>query len=275
MRWFVSLKAYGDFIIACNYLRFAEESENVLLCGSHLRPLIKAVGYQGNVEWLETGDAGVPALFDLRKFGLLSAISSGLTLRRLIHGRVAANDQLVFDRVGWRQNFLAGGLLTVQIATGQPNIYLDYEHFLLESVNRRVVGSIQKTSRIGIFPDSRLATKQLGSALVSRVFRDLIGLGCDPQVVYVGDKQMDAGLNVRIVNGFDALIECIREFDIIISADSLPAHVAEYFGRPVFIFSPVDNHYWLPKSAFLNGRFALFCEIHKCREWVLSLQKAE
>lgn len=275
MRWFVSLKAYGDFIIASNALRAGEIPTNVLLCGGHLRPLMKAVGYQGNVEWLETGDAGVPALFDLRKFGLLSAISSGLALRRLIHGRVAANDQLVFDRVGWRQNFLAGGTPTAQIATGQPNIYLDYERFLSESVNRRVEGPIQKTSRIGIFPDSRLATKQLGNELVSKIFRDLISLGCDPQVVYVGNKPMDAGLNVRCINGFDALVECIQEFDLIISADSLPAHVAEYFGRPVFVFSPVDNHYWLPKSAFLNGRFALFGEIQKCREWVLSLQKAE
>lgn len=275
MRWFVSLKAYGDFIIASNALGAYGSPGDILLCGSHLRPLMKAVGYQGNVEWLETGDAGVPPLFDLRKFGLLSAISSGLTLRRLIHGCVAANDQLVFDRVGWRQNVLAGGTPTAQIATGRPNIYLDYEQFLSESVNRQVEVPIQKTSRIGIFPDSRLAAKQLGDALVSRVFRDLIGLGCDPQVVYVGAKPMELGLNIRSINGFDALVECIQEFDLIISADSLPAHIAEYFGRPIFVLSPVDNHYWLPKSAFLNGRFALFGEIQKCSEWVLSLQKAE
>ena len=33
MRWFVSLKAYCDFIIACNFLRVEEEVTNVLLCG--------------------------------------------------------------------------------------------------------------------------------------------------------------------------------------------------------------------------------------------------
>jgi hypothetical protein len=273
MRWFVSLKAYGDCIIASHALRSYGSLGDILLCGSHLRPLMKAVGYQGNVEWLETGDAGVPAFFDLRKFGLLSAISSGLTLRRLINCRVAVNDQLVFDRVGWRQNFLAGGTPTAQVASGQPNIYLDYERFLSGRVNYQAESPIQKTSRIGIFPDSRLATKQLSDALVSRIFRDLIGLGCDPQVVYIDGKPMDAGMKVRIVNGFGALIECIREFDLIISADSLPAHVAQYFERPVFVFSPVNNHYWLPKSAFLNGRFALFGEIQKCRDWVLSLQK--
>ena len=273
MRWFVSLKAFGDFIIACNHLRFSENSSNGLLCGTYLKPLSKAINFQGNVEWLDIGDSGVPALFDLRKFGLLAAATSGLTLRGLIHDRVAANDRLVFDRVGWRQKFLSRNIPFFQIANGQPNIYLDYERFLSESISPLVEYPSSKAITIGIFPDSRLATKQLSNALVATIFHDLISSGLDPQVVYVGNKSIPRALNARCIDGFESLVECIQNFDLIISADSLPAHIAEFFGKPIFVFSAVENNYWLPKSSFLNGRHALFNEVHKCREWALSMQK--
>lgn len=273
MRWFISVKSYGDFIIASNALRANGSHSDSLLCGSHLRPLMTAIDYKGNIEWLETGGDNVPAFFDVRKFGILSAIASGVTLHRLINEHVAANDLLVFDRLGWRQNFLAGLKLKAHIATGKTNIYLDYEQFLSKDVNNRVELPVKNVTKIGIFPDSRLAKKQLGPTLVSKIFHDLIKLGCDPQVVYVGSNPTRLGINNSVVNGFDALIDRVRDFDIIISADSLPAHLAEYFEKPVFVISPVNNNYWLPKSAFLNGRFSLFCDVRKCTDWVAHLRR--
>lgn len=43
-----------------------------------------------------------------------------------------------------------------------------------------------------------------------------------------------------------------------ISADSLPAHLAEYRGTPAFVASPVTNPYWLPSRAFTGRHWGLF-----------------
>lgn len=271
MRWFISVKSYGDFIIASNALRTNGSHSDALLCGSHLRPLMTAIDYKGNIEWLETGGDGVPAFFDVRKFGILSAIASGVTLHRLINEHVAANDLLVFDRLGWRQNFLAGLKPKAEIASGLPNIYLEYENFLSSGVNSRIELPLKKAKKIGIFPDSRLTTKQIDPVLVSKIFHDLSVLGCDPQVVYVGGSPIIPGINICVVNSFEMLVDAIRDFDVIISADSLPAHLAEFFEKPTFVISPVNNNYWLPKSAFLNDRFSLFDDEKKCIDWVARL----
>ena len=77
----------------------------------------------------------------------------------------------------------------------------------------------------------------------------------------------------RCISGFDSLVKSIKEFDLIVSADSLPAHIAEYFGINVFVFSPVDNHYWLPKSAFLNGAYAKFDEVIKFKKWLSRIKR--
>ena len=272
MRWFISVKSYGDFIIASNALRAHGSHSDALLCGSHLRPLMSAIDYKGNIEWLETGDDGVPAFFDVGKFGILSAIASGVTLHRSINKNISANDLLVFDRLGWRQKFLAGLKPKAEVASGLPNIYLDYENFLSSGIDSRVELPLKKVKKIGIFPDSRLSTKKIDPVLVSKIFHDLSVLGCDPQAVYVGGSPIIPRINICVVNSFEMLVAAIRDFDIIISADSLPAHLAEFFGKPIFVISPVNNNYWLPKSAFLNGRFSLFSDKKKCIDWVASLR---
>jgi hypothetical protein len=273
MRWFIFLKSYGDFIIACNYLRFENNNDYKLLCGNHLKSLSNAVGYEGSVVWIETGNSGVPAFFDIRKSGFCAGMMSGLKLHNQINNCISVNDQLIFDKLGWRNNFLAGRMSTTQIATTDTNIYLDYERFLNFRTNNDNNKIIKKIPKIGIFPDSRMTVKKINNELVSEIYNQLIKIDCDPQLVYITTNSFNSSLNFRCINGFDALVESIRNFDLIISADSLPAHLAEYFGLPVFVFSPIPNHYWLPKSAYVHNRFSLFNDKFKYLEWVSNMKE--
>jgi hypothetical protein len=63
---------------------------------------------------------------------------------------------------------------------------------------------------------------------------------------------------VTISRNFESLASAIRSVDSVISADSLPAHLAEYFGRPVFVASPAPNEYWLPYGCFRQERWGIF-----------------
>ena len=120
------------------------------------------------------------------------------------------------------------------------------------------------TPRIGIFPGSRLASKNLPLELVTATVSAIEAAGCSATVELLEGERPDLeralpGANI-VARDFGSMIAAVRACDGIISADSMPAHLAEMAGLPVFVFSPVGNRYWLPRSAFMADRWALFEE---------------
>lgn len=264
MRYFLAVKSYGDTVIACHHLRGNPVNEDVLVCAEHLRPLVGALCYPGPIIWLNNGEQGVPALFDIRKYGAVAATRSACQLRRAIRSVITAGDSLVFDRIGWRQRYLAAGYPSVSIASGQRSIYLDYEVFLgARCASIEVASPSAFPLRIGIFPDSRVEAKAIPEFLTEQIAEVLRALGHDVRIVRAGP-----GCEV---NTFESLISCIDSFAAIVSADSLPAHLAEYAGRRAFVFSPVKNNYWLPKTALETDSYSLFDEsLERVRHWAKS-----
>ena len=64
----------------------------------------------------------------------------------------------------------------------------------------------------------------------------------------------------KVPRQFSLMANAVRAARVVISADSMPAHMAEYFGVPVFVMSPSPNAYWLPKSCIDSGRWSLFSD---------------
>jgi hypothetical protein len=77
---------------------------------------------------------------------------------------------------------------------------------------------------------------------------------------------------VEMPRTFPATIEAVMGADRVISADSMTAHLAEYYGRPVFVCSRILKHYWLPLSAARAGRHMLFGEERPSRALAAFLQ---
>jgi hypothetical protein len=266
MRQFVFLKSFGDLVIACRFLRDVEDSDVGMFCGEHLQSLVLALGYKGSISWVKSADHSVPAFYDWNKRGTLHAIKSGFLLKHEIKRCTSYGDELVFDRLTWREAFLGFGLVKSQIISGENNIYLDYRAFTSNcsfEIPRKKNGAV----KVGIFPDSRLKTKQLPDELVRNIFLNLVQLGYDPEVVYVGDVIVPSILPSSTIFGFYELIDKVLSFDVVVSSDSLPAHLAEYHNLPVFVFSPVDNLYWLPESSFHTNGYARFDQINRLNEW--------
>lgn len=265
MRKFLALKSFGDTVIACHHLRALASPEDELVCAGHLRSLLVALGYPGAVSWLANGENGVPAFFDIRKHGVWAALKSATRLKRSILTTRSAGDSIVFDRLGWRQRYLAAGMPCEDVVAGTHNIYLDYEAFF-GRVHPGVVGCGCVRGVVGIFPDSRIAAKELPEPLVQAVSECLKAAGYDFRVVRAGDG--------REISTFEGLVETVQSFSGIVSADSLPAHLAEYFGKPSFVFSPAPNPYWLPKSAYLNGNHSIFgAPLDGLQRWILNREE--
>jgi hypothetical protein len=256
----VALKSFGDLVITLTSMGRSDSalarSSRVLL-GTHLQPLYSATGSTVPAVLVEHGEGNVPSFYDVRKRGWRSGLASGLRLRRAL-GREAGPTWLV-DRITWRERFLAQGRPLIELPQ-RENIYLAYE--ALFGASGVEVAATASGARVGIFPGSRLASKNLPLGLVTAVQDAIVQAGGRPTVQLLDEERPDleqALPGVRIVaRSFEAMIAAVGECDAIVSADSMPAHLAEMAGIPVFVFSPVDNRYWLPRSAYVEDRWAQF-----------------
>ena len=272
MRWVVSIKAYGDLVIACNILKMinVKGERASLLAGSHHKELIEAIKPLCKIFIMEQG-RDLPAIFDLKRQGIIAGIRNLLLLKVQFSKLSEDRDHFIFDKLGIREKFISDGLYRSSIEMGQENIYQDYfTYFGIEKPHIALHKSADE--KVLIFPDSRLLAKELPDLLVLKISDMIIATGKRPVVVRIGQNNThDYGKNIEVesIYGFESLVSKIKNAGSIISADSLPAHLAEYFAKPIFVFSPKANNYWLPYSSYCDGWYSQqFITIGGLEQWL-------
>jgi hypothetical protein len=263
---FVTLKAFGDYVIAYSNLRYSIKASTHIV-GAHLGELAKAV----DPEWcpivLSQQELSVPAAFDVRKKGLIAAAHSLSGLRKAI-SQLPDNNILVFDRWTMRERLLAGRRPATCLPSA-PNIYMAYKAFLesngLASIETSLLPSISQRPRgnkVRIFASSRLEKKKMPLALCKQLLAELGQRGEDVELVALAHEYPEleaSNLPKRILpKDFQGMIDCVAESKRVISSDSLPAHIAELYGLKPVVVSPIENSYWLPQTSFDTGAWSLF-----------------
>lgn len=267
-----SLKSFGDFVIAHSTLRrvAADSRDRIrLIAGDHVEELHALLPADVPVTLVSSGvERRVPALFDVRRRGASAAIQSALWLRRELSqlGR-APDEALAFDQLGIRERFIAGRWPLVGPLAKAGNIYDTYRQFLSDqridcsSVSRRAGAGGAKV--VGVFSEAGRIAKRLTPAALTVIRERAAHGGLETKLfVLQGDASGDGGRPgaVTIARNFASLLAAINSVDCVVSADSLPAHLAEYFARPVFVASPVPNEYWLPHGCFTRGYWGIFSQ---------------
>lgn len=256
----VQLKAYGDFAIAVSCLEKAVISGCSIIAGDHLRALGVALASNVGCEFVTTGDVDVPALFDARQKGLIAAASSAMAVRGALAKRQTTSS-LIFDRVGLREMFVAGGSPVIQLPPA-PNIYLAYEQILGHSSHGGLKVADDHRRSLSIFPASRIPAKDIPASLVARILEAADRAGIHAEVILLEGERSDlikSGMKCRTVEkSFPSLVGATKACSVIVTADSLPAHLAEYCDIPVFVLTPKPNEYWMPRSAYQHGTWAVF-----------------
>lgn len=270
---FVSLRAFGDFVIASQAMRIANAISSdrrvSLLAGEHLYPLAAALKIDSNVQYVASGSS-IPAIFDLRRCGVWEGFMSLMALRREFSVRTIKG-RLIFDRWGWREMYFARNGPHA-VLPKSPNIYCAYEEILL-SAGFMLPGGVNLPKRtvldyarnkVIIVPHSRLSRKSIPMSVLRGLYKALKSKGVPCELIVFEEEDFDTFPDIptrRIPRSFTSLIETILSASMVFSADSLSAHLAEYYQIPVFVCTPTPNIYWLPRSAFESCAWALFSEI--------------
>lgn len=265
----LQLKAFGDFVIATTAGERVTVSERPAIrmaISRHLRPLCHAIAPQLEVIELANTETGVPSLFDVRRNGVTAALRSAWNVRRSVANSLLARDAVILmDSIKARERFVIGSRTGVSFPAETTNIYAGYEALLREAgftLEMARNKDARAPQRVGIFPGSRIAAKNLPPDLVACIMAEGSGRGVETQLFLLDGERSDleAGkLPYTIVQrSFTALRDAIASVDLVISADSLPAHLAERAGRGVFVFTPRPNPFWMPPSVLRHDRWSLF-----------------
>lgn len=265
----VQFKAFGDFVIAVNSIerRVAPPGGGIaMLVGAHLRPLLDVMGLRIPYSFLDHGERAVPALVSVRKEGVVRALKSAVGLKSaMMRAEVPADALLVFDKLDKRERFLAAGRSSVALPAAD-NIYSAYDRFLdAEGFGfaDASAGAVEG-GPLRIFPGSRLQAKHIPPNVIEAILATAQAGGVEAELMLLDGESPEleaSGLPfTRVPRDFASLIAAVRGAGRVVSADSMPAHMAEYVGRPVFVYSPVPNRYWLPRSSYTGGWEALFSD---------------
>jgi len=265
----VSIKAFGDFVIASRFLT-NQHTPVRILAGEHLRPLVLALGLQAHVDMLDSGPQ-LPPAFDVRKQGIPAALRSLFALRQQFR-RLPGDWRLLWDRLRSREKFLGGAHENMELRSA-PNVYLAYEATLGGShaaANIPTSTASVTKAKITIVPSSRVAAKRIPLPVLTDALSQLQAHG-ECQIIDMPGEEMELPRNAhinRIERSFTALLAALHGSRLVVSADSLSAHLAEHLGIPCYIITPRPNEYWLPRQAFEAHAWSTFGQSGHLHEWL-------
>lgn len=265
----LQFKALGDFVIAAQCIGRREIAGSFeVLAGEHLSAIADALNVNFSLRLFEHDERAIPALIAMKSQGIRRAARSAISLKKALNRTAIPQDSLVvFDKLDKRETFLALGMNSIALPASD-NIYLAYDRFFDErGCATRANANQDSGSNDGplrIYPGSRLPERHVPIGIVSDLLGIASALGMPAELMLLEGERPDledSGLPfTRVTRTFPTLMDSIRGAGRIVSADSMPAHLAEYLGKPVFVYSPTLNRYWLPRSSFCGGWDALFGE---------------
>lgn len=273
----ISLKAYGDFVIASGALKRVHPRPNLdlprIVAGEHLRPLAlalqidEAISFIGDASWKDT-----PPIFDVRKRGVLEALQSFFEISHHLK-TINFESNFVFDSLGWRERLISLGSRRCSLPEGCGNIYIAYDNFFRQHgfevedirINKRNI------RRAVIVPGARHSHKIIPRDVISYFVTELGKRNIDVDVLDLTGETLEIPLGVNkvtIPRRFGDLVSEIKKNDLVISSDSLSGHLSEYLQIPVFVSTSSPNQYWLPKSAYFSNGCATFSRPQAFQGWL-------
>jgi hypothetical protein len=270
VQWHCSALAFGDFLIDCNFMRRAGPAHR-LLAASYLRPLAEAIDYAGPLNYFEMPAHDVPpSAFNARKAGLGAIAASLWRLRAGLLSATAPTDiiNVPYRDIRWRLACAPRQINALRLP--HENIYLAYCTRFKLTPEDLVVAMPARPREVLVFPDSRQAAKQIPESTLRSLTVINAAAGVQTRIVRVRPPEIGRVDSPNELNlwGLPALVRAVREAEVIVSADSLPGHLAEYFERPVFILTPQANEPLMPLSVLQRQRWGRFDAMQTYQQWI-------
>lgn len=242
---YIPIRAFGDFTITTAVVKnhFAEKLPVIL--PDYLRDLYDILNASECFTIVDKiGLKRSPAFFELHKVKKLPDAIRLLREILFINNHLNHQDNYLFDYSNKRLNIF---FKHFSYPAKNGNIYHAkinmLEKYLPKSEKPRAVSlKNNEFKKVVFFPGSRKASKVISTGLVDAILNS--GSFGNIKLAYHQSENPPPG--AIIFNDFETLKDLVTENDFVISADSLPLHMAYYFSVPHFcIYNNFLNTQWL------------------------------
>lgn len=254
------LRSFGDFTIALGVISKSKSTSSAyrLIASVHLEPLFHALTQhiptlQLKVEFVDVGIRNKILGAFTNKFLINTESLSELRRLKDVVDELARDSEVMFEQS--RRQWIIRILMPSQgCIHAHGNIYDSYSnHFNVdenELIFQAPSSSNRSQSKVIIFPESRKPTKQLGPATVDCLIRELKSEGKSPELAFYKTQPYSADAKVNLHDSFSDLLELIQSADEVVTADSLPGHLAQLMEKPHRVYYPrsIDSEWVTPYS---------------------------
>ncbi|MBX9735203.1 MAG: hypothetical protein K2X37_14195 [Chitinophagaceae bacterium] len=253
------LRSYGDFVVALNALQQSHHPSFAITASAHLASL-----YEALAETLPHNS--VPAI-NFKDWGIDKGLLRVFTNKHVFSYRTLQEIRALQAYISeqpvqfWVEQYRRKKILSFFVGKAvspihtSGNIYQSYAHFfsaVYPSIEKRV-----NNNNYFLFPDSRLRKKQIPEHIIEALQAWAKAEGIHI-IVWRFQQQY---------HNFKDLCKAIQEAAFVISADSLPAHVAQYMGTPHgILYANSINEEWITPYAKKNATAACFTGYSKLLE---------
>lgn len=245
MKQVLLARAFGDFMVA---LSTASASKNItdfkLVASEHHRPLYEAIPAQYKnpaltIEFTNWGiNSSMLGVFTNKRLLLPNSIKELRNFKNWLSQQAPNNEYIVEQDL--RKNIIQ--VVTAKkfkhIASGE-NIYQQYQSFF-QSPPVEINYDPKKINRVLILPSARLSFRDIPPSLVNEIRVKHEQNKQEVQIAYYKNPPLNLleSPKLELYQNFAKLIELIVNADFIYTPDSLPAHLAYFFGKPHAILHP-------------------------------------
>jgi ADP-heptose:LPS heptosyltransferase len=262
---YLPIRAFGDFIITASVIKDKFTDKIPVILPQYLTDIFNAISAENYFDVIGQIDYSDQAAFnELHKVKDLTNLKRLFKdLRTFYLATTDKRNNYLLDYSSKRVSFAKGKLVWPQV---NENIYEGKTKILAQyftpkvSKNELLPFNITSSTKILILPGSRLKSKVLNAGLVSMIIK---GFGQNKVDIAEFGKKDGVENNVLFFSNFNKLISLINEYDFIISAESLPFHLANFLNKPHFVIYNESKHF---KETFMtpymmrNNSYGIFKE---------------
>jgi hypothetical protein len=268
--YIVSVKGFGDALIALWSMNAILNVDQFrLISNKYISPLIEHLGKSSVAEILPDSD-NYPEHYNLRRSNPFQALGSLLSFKKKLELLDdAKHSNFIFDLGGWRERLcLPNGAKNFPVSSmHEENIYLAYLALLSRISGQSSIKSRSEQNSkltlcdLPIFFSSRVKAKELKINDLLHLYGYAISHGLNPRFIcHIYDDVgliSQSGLQWESYTSYEDLDRILSSALAVISADSFPAHYAEYFGHRIFVIKNFKNSYYLPYSSFISNHWSI------------------
>jgi len=260
-KYILSNLALGDFVIDCFFMKKLNYHFHIIAPES-FRPLAQCLGVDNQVLFFESNEKIPPKIFSVKSSMFREIISSFVGIRRSIK-EIIKGKNIIIPHKDIRWKILIKGLNPAKVSyicNSSQNIYAAYiKFFSIQKKNIYPIFANKKIKKIFIFPDSRQSHKVLSIVTLENILGKLRVFSLDITLCsYKKPRMLNSNIHEEVYNSFDDLTEFISSSDLVITADSLPLHLAYFHEKNVFVISDKLNSRLFPENIIQQKNFCTF-----------------